>query len=50
MFDIPEEVDFSEVLKLWHSEETADIRHILHLSRYLRSEVKRTFNSPAYQE
>lgn len=49
VFDVPDNVDFSEILKEWHSEETEGVKHILHLARFLRSEIKRTFNSPAYQ-
>ena len=48
VMEIPEEVDFTSILKEWHSDETEQVKHILHLSRFLRSEIKRAYNNPAY--
>ena len=46
--EIPDGVDFTQILKQWHSDETEQVKHILHLSRFLRSEIKRAYNNPAY--
>lgn len=50
VIDIPEDLDFSEILKKWHSEESDAFRRVLTVSRFLKSEVKRACNNPAFWE